>query len=104
MFRSILSVGTITSEATHSIFPPAEAASEVINRITVWPSQRLRSATKDHCDVNLISDALPFGRLWYGEPNAISNAKFYSRSNDVRDSGLRRGTQRDRDARAQERF
>jgi hypothetical protein len=30
---------------------------------------------------------LPFGRLWYGEPNAISNAighaKFYSRSHDV---------------------
>jgi hypothetical protein len=24
--------------------------------------------------VDLISDALPFGRLWYGEPNAISNA------------------------------
>ena len=23
---------------------------------------------------NLVSDALPFGRLWYGEPNAISNA------------------------------
>jgi hypothetical protein len=22
---------------------------------------------------DLISDALPFGRLWYGEPNAISN-------------------------------
>ena len=34
--------------------------------------------------VDLISDALPFGRLWYGEPDAISNAigyaKFYSRS------------------------
>jgi hypothetical protein len=34
--------------------------------------------------VDLISDALPFGRLWYGEPNAISNAlgyaQFYSRS------------------------
>ena len=29
---------------------------------------------KDHRGVNLISDALPFGRLWYGEPNAISNA------------------------------
>jgi hypothetical protein len=32
----------------------------------------------------LISDALPFGRLWYGEPNAVSNAvdyaKFLSRS------------------------
>jgi hypothetical protein len=37
--------------------------------------------------VDLISDALPFGGLWYGEPNAISNAigyaKFYSRSHDV---------------------
>ena len=34
--------------------------------------------------VDLISDALPFGRLWYGEPNAVSNAidyaKFRSRS------------------------
>jgi hypothetical protein len=29
---------------------------------------------KDHRGVNLISDALPFGRLWYGEPNAASNA------------------------------
>ena len=29
---------------------------------------------KDHRGVNLISDVLPFGRLWYGEPNAISNA------------------------------
>jgi len=32
----------------------------------------------------LHSDALPFGRLWYGEPsaisNAIDNAKFRSRS------------------------
>jgi hypothetical protein len=41
---------------------------------------------KDHRGVNLISDALPFGRLWYGEPNAISNAidyaKFRSRSLD----------------------
>jgi hypothetical protein len=37
--------------------------------------------------VDLISDALPFGRLWYGEPNAISKAvdyaKFYSRSHDA---------------------
>ena len=37
--------------------------------------------------IDLISDALPFGRLWYGQPNAISNAvgyaKFYSRSHDA---------------------
>jgi len=26
---------------------------------------------KDHRGVDLISDALPFGRLWYGEPDAI---------------------------------
>ncbi|PYL09056.1 MAG: hypothetical protein DME33_05695 [Verrucomicrobia bacterium] len=42
---------------------------------------------EDHRGVNLISDALPFGRLWYAEPNAISNAigyaKFYSRSHDA---------------------
>jgi hypothetical protein len=25
----------------------------------------------------LISDALPFGRLWYGEPNAVANAIGY---------------------------
>jgi hypothetical protein len=39
---------------------------------------------KDQRGVDLISDALPLGRLWYGEPNAVSNAigyaKFYSRS------------------------
>jgi hypothetical protein len=37
----------------------------------------------DKRGVDLISDVLPFGRLWYGEPNAISNAigyaKFFSR-------------------------
>jgi hypothetical protein len=37
--------------------------------------------------VDLISDALPLGRLWYGEPNAVSNAvdyaKFRSRSHDA---------------------
>ena len=42
---------------------------------------------KDHRGVDLISDALPFGRLWYDEPDAISNAigyaKFYSRSHDA---------------------
>jgi hypothetical protein len=42
---------------------------------------------KDHRGVDLISDALPFGRLWYSEPGAISNAidhaKFLSRSHDA---------------------
>ena len=39
---------------------------------------------KDHRGVDLISDLLPFGRLWYGELDAISNAigyaKFFRRS------------------------
>ncbi len=39
---------------------------------------------KDYRGVDLISDALPFGRLWYAEPNAVANAigyaQFYSRS------------------------
>jgi hypothetical protein len=26
---------------------------------------------------------LPFGRLWYGEPNAIGYAQHYSRSHDA---------------------
>jgi hypothetical protein len=29
---------------------------------------------KDKRGVDLISDVLPFGRLWYGEPDAITNA------------------------------
>ena len=42
---------------------------------------------KDHRGVDLISNALPFGRLWYGEPDAITDAidhaKFRSRSHDA---------------------
>jgi hypothetical protein len=34
---------------------------------------------KDQRGVDLISDALPFGRLWYGEPNAASNAIGYAK-------------------------
>ena len=37
---------------------------------------------KDHRGVDLISDVLAYGALWYGEPNAVTNAihyaKFYS--------------------------
>jgi len=35
---------------------------------------------KDKRRFDLISDALPYGRLWYGEPNAISNAIGYAKS------------------------
>ena len=42
---------------------------------------------KDHRGFDLISDALPFARLWHDEPNAVSNAvcyaKFFCRSRDA---------------------
>jgi hypothetical protein len=42
---------------------------------------------KDHRGVDLISDALPFGGLWYDGPNAASNAigyaSQYSRAHDA---------------------
>ncbi len=61
------------------------------NRLTVamTSSQHVYEVRprKDRRGVTLISDALPFGRLWYGQPNAITNAigyaKFYSRSYDA---------------------
>ena len=38
---------------------------------------------KDKRGVDLISDALPFGRLWYEQASdAVEWAKFYSRSHD----------------------
>jgi hypothetical protein len=41
----------------------------------------------DRPGVALISDVLPFGRLWYDGPNAVSNAiayaMHYSRSHDA---------------------
>jgi hypothetical protein len=38
---------------------------------------------KDKRGIDLISDALPFGRQWYDGPNAISYAKYRSRSHDA---------------------
>jgi hypothetical protein len=50
-----------------------------------WPrmittSQRVYEVRprKDHRGVDLISDALPFGRLWYSAPNAVINAIGYA--------------------------
>ena len=51
-----------------------------------WPrmmttSQRVYEVRprKDHRGVDLISDALPFGRLWYSAPNAVINAIGYAK-------------------------
>jgi hypothetical protein len=36
---------------------------------------------KHGCGVTLISQQLPFGFLWYGEPNAVENAASYAQFN-----------------------
>jgi hypothetical protein len=50
-------------------------------------ASQANSATSNHRGVDLISETLPFGRLWYGEPNAAANAISYamhrSRSHDA---------------------
>jgi hypothetical protein len=38
---------------------------------------------KDKRGADLISDVLPFGRLWYRDPNAIGYAKHHNRSHDA---------------------
>jgi hypothetical protein len=42
---------------------------------------------KDHRGFDLISEVLPFGRLWYGDANAVANAigyaEHFSRSHDA---------------------
>jgi hypothetical protein len=62
---------------------PSKDQSTIETRLHVYKVR----PRKDRRGVDLIGDALPFGRLWYGGPNAISNAvgytKFYSRSHDA---------------------
>jgi hypothetical protein len=44
-------------------------------RRRLWFSPNARPPLYAHArGVDPISDALPFGRLWYAEPNAVSNA------------------------------
>ncbi len=43
---------------------------------------------KDKRGFDLLSDALPFGRLWYGEPNAITNAIGYAMHYSRAQSGV----------------
>ena len=56
------------------------------NAVSVKPQIHLYEVRprKDHRGVDLISDVLPFGRLWYAEiRHAIGYAQFYSRSHDA---------------------
>ncbi len=47
-------------------------------------AQNGSSASNLYAGIDLISDALPFGRLWYTKPDdAIGYAMHYSRSHDA---------------------
>ena len=52
------------------------------NQDKVAPSFGTRNRNSNYDTTDRISDVVPYGRLWYSEPNAISCAKFYSRSHD----------------------
>ena len=43
---------------------------------------------KDHRGVDLISDALPFGGLWYAGPNAAANAIGYAKHRSRSDKAV----------------
>jgi len=63
------------------VYPPLWSCCQIPDTFTK------STCAKDNRGVDLISDALPIGGLWYGGPNAVSNAvgyvKFYSRSHDA---------------------
>src|SRR4030095_5706881 len=58
-----------------------------ISRTDIMRSEACPQTRKDYRGVDLISDVMPFGRLWYDGPNAASNAvsyaTHYSRSHDA---------------------
>jgi hypothetical protein len=69
-----------------NLFGEAEGkVTKVLNKMRELAEWRFPKSVRARITggVNLISCALPFGRLWYGEPNAITYAKFRSRSHDA---------------------
>ncbi len=74
----------LRGEASRTKFPPILCGSS-----TSLGNERTDKPLFAVCPrgVDLISDALPFGRLWYGEPNAVASAIGYamhcSRSHDA---------------------
>ena len=63
-----------------------DRASRACIRLGSQTAQRTKQACRG-IGVDLISDVLPFGRLWYDGPNAAANAvgyaMHYSRSHDA---------------------
>ena len=63
---------------------------EPLTNASEWPTSKHLYEVRPRRDkrgVDLISDTLPFGRLWYGDANAVAKAvgyaEHYSRSHDA---------------------
>src|SRR5881396_577778 len=76
----------VSEDTVAQIVRDALAKARSASNQSLEPTAGRRDATlyevrprKDKRGVDLISDALPFGRLWYGEPDATSNAIGYAK-------------------------
>jgi hypothetical protein len=91
VLHSFASQGMLTDSNHFFAVGSAKEPSEAQNSTTSLGNEfmhlyEVRPRT-DHRGVDLISDALPFDWLWYGEPNAVSKAigyaSQYTRSHDA---------------------
>jgi hypothetical protein len=82
--REIQSAKALAKREDALLATPVEAVAKTMQQRGERHVERMAGVSER--GVDLISDALPFGRLWYGEPdadaNAIDCAKFFSRSHD----------------------
>jgi hypothetical protein len=77
-------VGLFLSLSGGSIVAAPVGCSYFSLRLPNDSEARLRGSTAQRQrGVDLISDVLPFRRLWDGEPNAIRYAEFYGRSHGI---------------------
>ena len=67
------SISMLLTECSTQKAQPCGAANSLAVAMTSSRHVYEVGPRKDHRGVVLISDALPFGRLWYGEPNAASS-------------------------------
>ena len=57
---------------------PSGGCTHLYSLLREMSDQVPRQSARHHRGFDLISDALPFGRLWYEGPNAVTNATGYA--------------------------
>ncbi len=69
--KATFKIGRLTTVLTTSPPTSSKPMQSTIHEYEARPR-------KDHRGVDLISDALPFGRLWYAGPDAVNDAITYA--------------------------